>query len=311
MAAERRISISVTLMTCIHPAWRAREQRRWLRPDAHRWLRPTYVRFDKPSGFECKYSPDQPRVPAGNPDGGQWSNGRSAARLLPEDVPAGAEALFEGEGQPAGLVQLAYLGQAFQAGRIVLQTGIEAALSLYAALSSQNGPNHSAVAVFRATDFEPGADPLSPVSLVGSLTREEVDQVCPAQQLVQDLTDKAAVSFNRADYSASGYGTAVRMKVRDDIENLGDPNLRAEVSLIKTVQETGRAPEEPAIRYGARGSIRVDVLEKSGSYTVCVYDIKTGGRILGLSRMREIARTVSNKFPGTLRIVVTETRPRR
>jgi hypothetical protein len=33
--------------------------------------------------FQCKYSPSQPRVPAGNPDGGEWttgSNGRALAR---------------------------------------------------------------------------------------------------------------------------------------------------------------------------------------------------------------------------------------
>lgn len=35
--------------------------------------------------FERRYSPDQPRVPAGNPDGGQWTgpaggSGRSATR---------------------------------------------------------------------------------------------------------------------------------------------------------------------------------------------------------------------------------------
>jgi hypothetical protein len=208
-------------------------------------------------------------------------------------------------------VRLAYLGSAFHTGRVIVQTGIEAALGLYAALSGRNGPDRTAVAVFRATDFEPGADPRSPVSLVGSLTREEVDQVCAAQQLVQNLTDKAAVSFNRADYSASAYGTAVHMKVRDDIRALASPNLRAEVSYLKTIQETGALPEMPDVSYGRRGSIRVDVLEKASNYTVCVYDIKTGGKVLGPSRMREIAQTVMNCFPGTLRIVVTETRPRR
>jgi hypothetical protein len=68
-------------MTRIHPAWLAREQRRWLRPDAHRWWRPDHVRFDKPNGFERKYSPDQPRVPAGSPDGGQWTGGGPSGSL--------------------------------------------------------------------------------------------------------------------------------------------------------------------------------------------------------------------------------------
>jgi hypothetical protein len=302
-------------MTRIHPAWLAREQRRWLRPDVHRWLWPDHVRFDKPNRTERKYSPDQPRAPAGSPEGGQWTSGSSGSSLPSEGFDGasfteGADA-EPGFGSTESPVRLAYLGPAFHTGRVIVQTGIEAALGLYAALSGRNGPDRTAVAVFRAMDFESGADPRSPVSLVGSLTREEVDQVCPAQQLVQDLTDKAAVSFNRADYSASGYGTAVHMKVRDDIGNLSNPNLRAEISLIKTLQETGNVPREPAVSYGTPGSIRVDVLEKSSNYTVCVYDIKTGSRILGLSRMREIAQTVSNNFPGTLRIVVTETRPRR
>jgi hypothetical protein len=313
-AARRLFPFPDLSMTRIHPAWLAREERRWLRPDAHRWWRPDHGRFEKPNRFERKYSPDQPRVPAGNPDGGQWTSGSSGSSLASESFDGAsfaegtdAEPGFDSTESP---VRLAYLGPAFHTGRVIVQAGIEATLGLYAALSAQNGPDRTAVAVFRATDFEPGADPRSPVSLVGSLTREEVDQVCPAQQLVQDLTDKAAVSFNRADYGASGYGTAVHMKVRDDIEAFHNPRLLAEVSYLKTLVETGSEPSE-SVYYGKRGSIRVDVLEKASNYTVCVYDIKTGSRILGLSRMREIAQTVSNNFPGTLRIVVTETRPRR
>jgi hypothetical protein len=41
--------------------------------------------------FQRKYSPSQPRVPAGNPDGGQWTSGNgltelSAARKIPPIV---------------------------------------------------------------------------------------------------------------------------------------------------------------------------------------------------------------------------------
>jgi hypothetical protein len=76
-----------------------REQRRWLRPDAHLWIRPDAHRFMPPGaprhsgtdvveyfwpeakgGFdslqnECKYGPDQPRVPGGQTGGGQWTSG--------------------------------------------------------------------------------------------------------------------------------------------------------------------------------------------------------------------------------------------
>jgi hypothetical protein len=60
--------------------------RRFMRPDAHRFIRPDWRRFVRPGQksdplytlyerFERKYSPDQPRVPAGSSEGGQWTNG--------------------------------------------------------------------------------------------------------------------------------------------------------------------------------------------------------------------------------------------
>jgi hypothetical protein len=67
------------------PEWREHQLKRWVRPDAHNFVRPDWRRFVRP-GFEgdhpfalCerKYSPDQPRAPAGGPDGGQWTSGGS------------------------------------------------------------------------------------------------------------------------------------------------------------------------------------------------------------------------------------------
>jgi hypothetical protein len=59
------------------------ERRRWLRPDAHRFIRRDWRRFVKPGSelaayyesIERKYRAGQPRVPRGNPDGGQWASG--------------------------------------------------------------------------------------------------------------------------------------------------------------------------------------------------------------------------------------------
>jgi hypothetical protein len=64
-------------------AYTRAQQARWMRPDAHRWIRPDAARFLTPGtdplsvypALEHKYSPNQPRVPAGNPDGGQWTDG--------------------------------------------------------------------------------------------------------------------------------------------------------------------------------------------------------------------------------------------
>lgn len=70
-------------MPSYHEAWLRHQQSRWLRPDGDRWIRPDAARFLAPGAditkafpvLARKYSPDQPRVPAGNPDGGQWTDG--------------------------------------------------------------------------------------------------------------------------------------------------------------------------------------------------------------------------------------------
>jgi hypothetical protein len=55
-----------------------------LSPDELRRVRPDYywLRFGLAAAkrnYARKYDPDQPRVPAGNPDGGQWTNGGGSA----------------------------------------------------------------------------------------------------------------------------------------------------------------------------------------------------------------------------------------
>ncbi|HVV78367.1 MAG TPA: hypothetical protein VHD59_01980 [Pseudolabrys sp.] len=58
----------------------------WMRPDAPRWLLPNQNIWQWPGHNEQKYRPDQPRVPAGNSDGGQWttvSSGGGISIALP------------------------------------------------------------------------------------------------------------------------------------------------------------------------------------------------------------------------------------
>ncbi len=65
-----------------HEAWLRHQQSRWLRPDAARWVRPDAARYLPPGAdvakafpaLARKYNSNQPRVPAGNPDGGQWTD---------------------------------------------------------------------------------------------------------------------------------------------------------------------------------------------------------------------------------------------
>lgn len=75
-------------------AWLRHQQERWLRPDAHRWIRPDAARFIAPGStvadvfpaLSLKYNPSQPRVPAGNSDGGQWTDGGSGSAASMGDI---------------------------------------------------------------------------------------------------------------------------------------------------------------------------------------------------------------------------------
>lgn len=91
-------------MAHIHPAALAHERKRWMRADAHRFLRPDWRRFVKPSSeleslyesYEGKYSPDQPRVPAGSPEGGQWtSEGGDAGSAQESNVTPDVRAILD------------------------------------------------------------------------------------------------------------------------------------------------------------------------------------------------------------------------
>jgi hypothetical protein len=85
-------------MPQIHPAVREYEIKRWMRPDAYRFIRPDWRRFVVPGSelaafyerFERKYSPDQPRVPAGSSDGGQWTSGDGGASGESDKIPSNA-----------------------------------------------------------------------------------------------------------------------------------------------------------------------------------------------------------------------------
>jgi hypothetical protein len=82
-------------MIRINENWLAHQRKRWGRPNAYLWIRPNadlWMRSDAHRRFapapldacadgERKYSPDQPRVPAGNPDGGQWTIWSHAASV--------------------------------------------------------------------------------------------------------------------------------------------------------------------------------------------------------------------------------------
>ena len=226
-----------------------------------------------------KYDPNQPRVPAGNPDGGQWTSGGGEN---------GSSESYEDLVQPV-----------FAPAIPPAIAAIEAALALFAGLSALNSKNSRAIFEFNARGYDRDDD-LSDFASSKLLSRDQVDNECPRLNEVQQRTDFAAASINRADYlRASEYGTAVHKNLADQIRALKDPNLIAEISLLKQTE----------VRYGTKDSIRIDVFERVGNGTVCVYDIKTGNEGMTLARFHEIAVRVLAVYKDTTRIVISEVRP--
>ncbi|MFG1397606.1 hypothetical protein [Roseixanthobacter pseudopolyaromaticivorans] len=194
---------------------------------------------------------------------------------------------------------------------------IELALALYGAyVAGVIGPlvpDAQPVIAFTAREYVLGAAPQVVPSYVGTLTKEEVEKACRRLGEVQDYADDAVRSLDRSDYaSAATYGTAVHSEINRRIRALGDPNFVSEFSLLKARDEVGprflsELLEDP--RYGKEGSIRIDVLENTGTGTVCVYDFKTGRSGLTAARSIEIAGAVSKNFQGVQNILVTQVRP--
>jgi hypothetical protein len=258
---------------------------------AHQLMK-TLRRQEKQKRLEAeslKYREDQPRVPAGNPGtGGQWTGSGAGSGVARDSASDSVK-------KP---VQTALLEFA----PIVFEKAAEAAIYLYLYWASRNSQQKTAVIEFNSREFLPGALPSDPAIGTRVLNEEEVNASCPRDRLVQAMTDAAAqkVQSQWGPLTPQQYGTRVHTALRDSIVALADPNLKAEISAIKSVGKN----------YGKKGSIRIDAFENVGDGTVCVYDIKTGEAKLTLLRMQEIADNAHSLFPGTTKLRIIEKRPR-
>jgi hypothetical protein len=260
------------------------------------------------------YDPNQPRVPRGHSDGGQWTDGGHGQS-------AHVQTAFK-RGPLSPLFELGPRIWALQARRAA-EKELEAGLALFTTLSLQNSQERRAIIEFRAREYRRGEAPLLELIGVRILTRDQVRQVCNELKTVQDLTDDAATKVQAAGtpMNAAQYGTAVHKFVEEEVNGKPnrDPNFTAEESLEKAAEEakeTGdrQLQEQVEMRKrnprGAPGSIRIDVHERRPDiHTSCVYDIKTGRRGLSIRRMNEIAQRVAETHGAGVRIIVIEVRP--
>jgi len=216
---------------------------------------------------------------------------------------AGARIISESTWTDRGAVAEPSVEPAF-AGPVLLEKTVELGLTLYTWLSTRNSRDEKAVIAFSAREYIAGEAPDLALDYVGTLPRDRVEEACPRLGEVQWRTDEAVDTVRRRgaiDLSPTQFGTAVHVSLKRQIDALFDPDFRAEVSALKTLDET----------YGTKDSIRIDVFEYVGDGTVCVYDIKTGNRGLGFARATEIAGKVFVSFTPATRIIIIETRPTR
>lgn len=133
-------------------------------------------------------------------------------------------------------------------GREAVRKTFEAAIAFFAGLSARNGPDQQAVIAFKARDFRPGEGGGTDLESVGLLDRDTVNAECPRLGEVQARTDAAAAAVDReaGNFTPATYGTAVHTNLKRQIDDLNDPNFKAEKSFLKAQEE---------VRYGAKDSI--------------------------------------------------------
>lgn len=228
--------------------------------------------------YSRKFNPDQPRVPAGSSDGGQWGGGGGGQATV-------KPAFFDRRRAEAA------------------RKALEAALALFAQLSAQNRPGQQAIFGFNARGFQPDGTGSLDQNSIQTLGRDEVSAACPRLGEVQDRVDRITADVKRENLglSSTQFGTEVHTRLKNEINGLREPDFLSEVSYLKSRE---------ADHYGQIGSIRVDVDERVNVRTVCVYDIKTGTSGLSLPRMIEIAGRIYVSFDKMpTRIIVAEIRP--
>jgi hypothetical protein len=278
------------------------------------------------------YDPNQPRVPEGHEDGGQWTDagGTKHAQTM-TDVSASARRLLRRlvlppAPDPSPLFQLGARAPWLRGTAAV--NDMESARSRFDELSLHNSPEQRAILAFKVREYVRNQAPVLEALRVGILSRSEIGNICNEFATVQGVTDAAAadVQAEERPMDAGQYGTAVHQRIKlmingpkpdkssADVRSYS--TLWAEQSYAKTYEErrqqtprdAAKAPGADA-RWGEPGSIRVDVFEEVNLTTACVYDVKTGRRGLSGPHMLEIAVRIALRLGKGARIIVMEMRP--
>jgi hypothetical protein len=198
-------------------------------------------------------------------------------------------------------------------------------LERYERLSEHNDDQQQAVLIL-GREF--GRDPDEQFRLLDArlLTRETIDELCKkGLKRVQEWTDEAVEGTKkyRENMLPGPYGTDVHLRVEQMINRLPkkDRKVFGTEKSFEKMKEDGVAPADSEqgertnsqthreVRRGAKESIRIDVIQRIDSKTVCIYDMKTGRHGLSRRRFNEIVRSLAKADPEITRIIITEVRP--
>jgi hypothetical protein len=242
-----------------------------------------------PFPYQNHYNPNQPRVPKGQPHAGEWSGDGSAPHEGIQPV------FYDPKKDPRRI-------------KVPVPAIIELGVLAYMWLSLFNG-QRQAVISFKTGEYHRSKLGDEILEYVRQVDDDELKRICPRYDIVQWLTNVSALEARAAEaqsnrkMTASQFGNDVHVRLKQKIVALGDPNFKAEESYLK-----GKS-----VRYGKKGSKRIDALEDLNNGTICVYDIKTGeskGSGLSPQRRAEISDEIFRAFQKKAqRVILTEVRP--
>ncbi len=261
-----------------------------------------------------KYNENQPRVPAGETGGGQWTDGGDSGGDTSEAALANPAAADDDDNIITGRIPQRGPKPSPNPGskpdtrappaapslpRLPGSDAADRAIELLHEPSMLKDPRKTPVLEL-AVEY-PLANGNIDIEGIAKLDEQQLREACPKYAQVQAMTELAAerAALNRPGLRQPYLGTAIHTDVKSQITSLRDPNFVSERSFLKENFDT----------YGRPGTIRVDALHNIGNGTVCVFDIKTGlaGFIPG--RSFEIARNVGGRYPETQRIIIGIVRP--
>lgn len=161
---------------------------------------------------------------------------------------------------------------------------------------------------FGAWDYNNSDGTVAPV-LVGTLTQEQVAQLCKRLPEVQAWTDEAAALYgpDRWFLGPQRFGVNVHLFVKLRVEAVRASGTGGDL-LAEYSVDPGLPPLVPGV-YGQPGTTRLDVIEyRPDLGMACVYDIKTGDAHLAGPRVAQMAAVVYTHF-GLVRFVIIEVKP--